>query len=285
MLAISSMRARFSSVVARKGVMEVVTAVPAFPLAAICGTLGPSSALAVEGELSLLAARGEVLVARMGGEVAAILSEDLDAYLQKEMVTADTGEAAASLQFFAFLARRHGSSSHVTDADVESSHAAWVAAGRPRDVRLGPASSAGAPPSPKRAAAGASRGSGRAASAASAAAAAVAAAHLLPDLRRALLQRGLLQRRGDTRGAPTSSSAYHFGVPAAGRLVAYLAAGRAELLARLSRAPGRQMRAAEVLAMRLARSSLATEFHVRDALGRGLLLRVGSASGDLFRPA
>lgn len=82
-----------------------------------------------------------------------------------------------------------------------------------------------------------------------------------------LLARGFLTRH--TAGA----DGYLFSLPGAGAAVRSVAAGGAELRALLARRRPPEMRASELTRRRLARSVLGVQWHLRDLVGGGLLVR------------
>ena len=84
-----------------------------------------------------------------------------------------------------------------------------------------------------------------------------------------LVTKGLLKRRQLVGGIHEPS--YLFCAPNTGHFVASLKNGRAELLAKVCKAPGKQLERAYLLTLSLKKSSLPIILHLRDCLGRKLL--------------
>jgi hypothetical protein len=77
----------------------------------------------------------------------------------------------------------------------------------------------------------------------------------------------------------SSGEAFGFGVPRSGALWGYVLAGRAEVAQRVRQRRNREMPRAEAEGLRLSRSPLPTRFHVRDAIGAGLLVKFEVSAG------
>lgn len=96
-----------------------------------------------------------------------------------------------------------------------------------------------------------------------------------------LLARSLLARH------TSSESAYIFTVPQLGATVKAIAAGRRELLAAIGRRKRQEVLERELLSrnakLKLRQSALGPEFHVRDLLGSGRLVRLASAAGPVLK--
>jgi Serine-threonine protein kinase 19 len=92
-----------------------------------------------------------------------------------------------------------------------------------------------------------------------------------------LLQTGLLSR--DKHELDN----YSFGAPYAGLLYQYWNGGTTELVARIKRTQYSEMPLSKVLKMNLGKSQMTTLFHLRDAIGAGLLEQVETASGSFIR--
>jgi hypothetical protein len=279
-----------------------------FPLAVLSGHVGAASTLTLRAELAALAASGAVRELHLlnGEEVVVVSSSDLHAYLREQRaagssassssgsassssgsassssgsassssgsassssssassssVSASSSSASSSavrgraFDFFASLLAHHPTS-HVSDTDVAVSYRAWLkeeaaAVGRGGGgggAALQPAGASGAMQR-LRAAAGAGAGFG------------------LEQALKELLSLGLLLRHSTPDAA---SKSYTFGVPGGAQLAQYLKEGREELLARMRKAPGRQLPREHVLTkVRLRSSPFPTLIHLRDALGRG----------------
>ena len=84
-----------------------------------------------------------------------------------------------------------------------------------------------------------------------------------------LVSKGLLKRR--QLGGGMAEPSYLFSAPHTGHFVASLKDGRAELLAKVCKAPGKQLERAYLLTLSLKKSSLPILLHLRDCLGRKLL--------------
>jgi hypothetical protein len=82
-----------------------------------------------------------------------------------------------------------------------------------------------------------------------------------------------------------SASAYLFGAPECGRLVAYLREGRAELNRKLRKNASRELSLDTLQKSSLRKSSLPTRLHLLDAIGSGMAVVVETASGKFIRAA
>ena len=82
-----------------------------------------------------------------------------------------------------------------------------------------------------------------------------------------------------------SASAYLFGAPECGRLVAYLREGRAELNRRLRKHASRELLLQSIEKSTFRKSALPTRLHVLDAIGSGMAVVVETASGKFIRAA
>lgn len=108
----------------------------------------------------------------------------------------------------------------------------------------------------------------------------------LDPIMRVLIQSGLLVRRYDAiRGSHSSVIAYWFGVPECGRLVSYLRDGRTELVSRLKRTHYKEMPKTELMKVKLSRSALSVDFHIRDGVGVGLVSVISTPAGQFVRLA
>jgi hypothetical protein len=190
----------------------------------------------------------------MGGS-AAVLQADLDAYCSQLLQGQAAASEAQALSLYAALSSRFRGGS-MQASDVEEAFAAWAVAGRGRALQAAASSSsssrqsssASAPPLP------------------------------LQALLRSLLQRGLLQR-----SLACGAGALVFGVPEAAVLVSELAQGRAALLRFMARQPAREALRSTVIGKAPGKGGLSTDFLIRDAVGRGLLKELPSASGIRIR--
>ena len=242
---------------------------PVFPLSVLSGHVGQQASLTLRRELSVLAAAGSLRELRLlGGEEVVALSKDFGSYLSAEGAGAGS-EKARALAFFSSLAAAHPTA-HVSEADVAVAYRAWLAS-----VLKTSASAASA------SAASASAASASAASAsASASASARAATFGLDGTIKELLGLGLLFKK-PTPGVFTRD--FYFGVPGGARLGTCLKAGREELLAKLRKAPGRQLPREHILKKQLKCSPFPSLFHLRDALGLGLVSMQHTSDGVLIR--
>jgi len=82
-----------------------------------------------------------------------------------------------------------------------------------------------------------------------------------------------------------SASAYLFGAPECGRLVAYLREGRAELNRKLRKNASRELSLDSLQKSSLRKSALPTRLHLLDAIGSGMAVVVETASGKYIRAA
>ncbi len=205
--------------------------------------------------------------------------------------SSDAGVAARAtvhaMDLFSQLANAFPAQVAVGQQDVTHAFATWAARGRPRVVLRcavdeeneeageGKQAHAGASAS---ASSSSSRNAPRGPSSSSSSAPPSPPSPPLPDLLRVLVQTGLLLRRPEG-----GASSFFFGVPESGPLVAYLRDGRAELVARLGRRAYRECPREELRKASLARSALPIDFHIRDAIGNGLVTTRRTAAGEFVR--
>ena len=230
---------------------------PVFPLSVLSGHVGQQASLTLRRELSVLAAAGSLRELRLlGGEEVVALSKDFCSYLSAESAGAGS-EKARALAFFSSLAAAHPTA-HVSEADVAVAYRAWLASVLKTSASAACASAASA----------------------SASASARAAAFGLDGTIKVLLGLGLLFKK-PTPGVFTRD--FYFGVPGGARLGTCLKEGREELLAKLRKAPGRQLPREHILKKQLKRSPFPSLFHLRDALGLGLVSMQHTSDGVLIR--
>jgi hypothetical protein len=203
--------------------------------------------------------------------------------------SSDAGVAARAtvhaMDLFSQLANAFPAQVAVGQQDVTHAFATWAARGRPRVVLRcavdeeneeageGKQAHAGASASSS-----SSRNAPRGPSSSSSSSSSSPPSPPLPDLLRVLVQTGLLLRRPEG-----GASSFFFGVPESGPLVAYLRDGRAELVARLGRRAYRECPREELRKASLARSALPIDFHIRDAIGNGLVTTTRTAAGEFVR--
>ncbi len=92
-----------------------------------------------------------------------------------------------------------------------------------------------------------------------------------------LIQSGLLKRRAGTSGG------YWFSIPNVGVFVRNLVDGRRSLLSLLKRRRRGEILQWELEKFKLARSSLGSKYHIRDAIGAGFVESVPTTCGPLLR--
>lgn len=285
-----------------------VSHAPACLRTQLLAMLGPAR---VDSELSALQERGLVRLAHAPttgvGEQAIMFSQDLASYLEAQIqgalaqgqggsgtiggVHASSSACLSSssspsdnppsssatsvvqaLYFFAYLANKHRGPS-IAETEVTAAFAAWALAGRPRIMLRKEAMTSQGSGSTGESSAGEAGSNSRC----------PGLPMPLPTLLPHLLSRGLLLRRLDIRGVPSSVGAFHYGVPASGQWLEYIRAGRKEVCSKLSKTKYREMARKELSALPLRSSALPTEFHILDCIGKGLVQQVETAAGPFIR--
>ena len=99
----------------------------------------------------------------------------------------------------------------------------------------------------------------------------------------------LVPHRGHAHGGsalplgPAASEMFWLAVPGWGLLLQHLLKGRKEIVSAVKRTRFKEVLRHALEKRRLRYSKLSMQFHVRDALGAGLLVRHDTTSGQLLR--